>query len=444
MFFGMFIYGPTGLAQTLNPASMAQAQKAATLFEQGKAYHDGNDVNNDMEKALDFYERASALGSSDARVNLGYMYFTGEGVIQNYSVARQYYLQAANAGDQAAQKNLGLMYEHGLGVKINKKLAQKWYDKSVGKSSPVPKPATKTTLVKPKPKKIKAVNAGQVNADIDNKATDLTKTIPPVSTAGLAGAGPQKQSVLAVLNPPKTDDAAVLDKTVDLTPHTYTVKANARTVPKGVQVLTQAIIGQEAQATELAPRFIGHTKLGLPSVASTLIAPMWLRPLLSGVLLLMAILSAIWFITNLRKYKLERAQRLFAQRFFACYRDSIRGSYLRTPESHRQFDRPYEPWAMTLSALMVRFATQRNAQPHIKCQISARVMKAFNGSPYAARMEVFELIDLVQDRLYLDIEYLDKPSVQTSKPFQFDHSMFTARKKRKNKSQGRSKLRLVN
>ena len=93
-----------------------EVSKARKIFEQAKAYHDGQGVPQDLLQAYLMYTTAAKLGDVHAKVNLGYMSFMGEGKEQNYYEARNWYTQAAAAGDADAIATLAMMDRHELGV----------------------------------------------------------------------------------------------------------------------------------------------------------------------------------------------------------------------------------------------------------------------------------------------------------------------------------------
>ena len=80
-------------------SAVVEISESQQIFEQAKAYHDGQGVLQDLSKAFTLYTNAAQLGNVDAKVNLGYMLFMGEGCEQNYYEARTWYSQAAAAGD---------------------------------------------------------------------------------------------------------------------------------------------------------------------------------------------------------------------------------------------------------------------------------------------------------------------------------------------------------
>jgi TPR repeat protein len=69
---------------------------------------------------------AADQGDADAQYNLGFRYANGEGVEQNYAKAVEYYQLAADQGHADAQSNLGAMYGNGAGVARSLPTALKW------------------------------------------------------------------------------------------------------------------------------------------------------------------------------------------------------------------------------------------------------------------------------------------------------------------------------
>jgi TPR repeat protein len=101
-----------------------------TLYEQAVKYDRGTDVVQDLEKARDLYERAAALGHSDAQLNLGLMYSNGQGVTRNDRTAAQWIRKAAESGLTDAEYSLGLLYFEGRGVRRDPKESLVWYEKA--------------------------------------------------------------------------------------------------------------------------------------------------------------------------------------------------------------------------------------------------------------------------------------------------------------------------
>lgn len=93
----------------------------AALYNLGLMYSRGagNVVEQDKQKAAEFYERAAEQGNDKAQFNLALLYAKGEGVPQDKAKAAELYEKAAEQGNPKAQSNLGLMYARGDGVEQN-------------------------------------------------------------------------------------------------------------------------------------------------------------------------------------------------------------------------------------------------------------------------------------------------------------------------------------
>lgn len=130
----------TGHGAPHDPQRALEQWKNAGLFldyhdalsKLGNLYRVGEIVEKDIDKAIDYYTRAGALGSSIALWNLGAMYFSGEGVPRDKERAVLYYQMAARMGNTKAQVDLGLCYENGEGIPEDIDEAVRWYRESAG------------------------------------------------------------------------------------------------------------------------------------------------------------------------------------------------------------------------------------------------------------------------------------------------------------------------
>lgn len=85
----------------------------------GDLYLDGyeeNDIEPDLHKALEYYNKACEGGMEDAMMELGYLYCSGEYMEPDYVKGIAYYKQAAALGNTTALGNLGMSYCKGYGV----------------------------------------------------------------------------------------------------------------------------------------------------------------------------------------------------------------------------------------------------------------------------------------------------------------------------------------
>ena len=149
------------------PLATSQDSAAALKFEAQK-YYWGRGEKKDYKKALSLYERAAALGDSEASYIAGGMYYKGLGtardpskafryldyaakngksspesnralaefyilgevVPQNFQKAVKWYEESANGGDSNAQLELGYLYFTGRGVEQDFPAALKWFRKA--------------------------------------------------------------------------------------------------------------------------------------------------------------------------------------------------------------------------------------------------------------------------------------------------------------------------
>ncbi|MCX2760906.1 tetratricopeptide repeat protein [Vibrio sp. Sgm 22] len=65
-------------------------------------------------------------GQLDAQLSVAYLYLSGDGVEQNDEKAAEWFVTAANNGSPEAQTQLGLMYISGSGVQASQAEAVTW------------------------------------------------------------------------------------------------------------------------------------------------------------------------------------------------------------------------------------------------------------------------------------------------------------------------------
>eukprot|EP01124_Arcella_intermedia_P016157 TRINITY_DN22725_c0_g1_i3.p1 TRINITY_DN22725_c0_g1~~TRINITY_DN22725_c0_g1_i3.p1 ORF type:complete len:288 (-),score=44.25 TRINITY_DN22725_c0_g1_i3:547-1410(-) len=93
----------------------------------------GYGVEEDKEKAVEYYRIAAQQGYPRAQVNLGYMYSNAYGVECDKAQAVRYYQMAADQGYTNAYTNLGYMYSNGYGIPQDKFMAVKYYEKAANR-----------------------------------------------------------------------------------------------------------------------------------------------------------------------------------------------------------------------------------------------------------------------------------------------------------------------
>jgi uncharacterized protein len=103
--------------------------------------------------------RRAEAGEVAAQVELGRAYEDGNGVQQNDVEAVQWFRKAAEQGNAPAQNSLGVMYALGRGVERNREEAVRWYRKAA--KSGLPKVCTtlpfRTSMVKASMKTLRSL-----------------------------------------------------------------------------------------------------------------------------------------------------------------------------------------------------------------------------------------------------------------------------------------------
>lgn len=82
----------------------------------GLYYQNGDAVEQDYQKAREYYRIGALENDMYCICQLGTLYAQGYGVPKDYHAAFDYYKQAAKLGDALACMNLGYCYEVGQGV----------------------------------------------------------------------------------------------------------------------------------------------------------------------------------------------------------------------------------------------------------------------------------------------------------------------------------------
>jgi len=119
--------------QAVNLGSTQAILAIADLYKEGKG------VTADAKKAEKHYKSAAIKGSSDALFNIGSLYHNGEnGIVQNHKTAIEWYMKAVEKANHSAMYNIGWIYQNGQGgFPKDYKKAEEWYLKSaeVGSST---------------------------------------------------------------------------------------------------------------------------------------------------------------------------------------------------------------------------------------------------------------------------------------------------------------------
>lgn len=286
---------------TLGLAYVATAQapsppgtQARTLFLQAKAAHDGVGQPQDFTKARTLYIQAAELGSDEALINLGYLYFTGQGVKTDMRKARSYYQLAADKGSRDAQRNLNMMDARGLGL------------------APAAKNAPEIESLKAKP--------SETPAQIGTQDLPLPQ-VRELSTY-------QPPSVFGDIEISEVNTASVINRTPVSKP-----EIQSPPTPE-VEVEVEAAETPQARAKTYSTQKI--TMMGL--------------------LALLAMITAAYLLKRQKAKRYARAKALFKDYFYEAKRSDLRLTYLRRRNNNFVEATFYRQWHTTLSVLMARFA----------------------------------------------------------------------------------------
>lgn len=110
-------------AEKGDPVAMVAS---ASLF-----YYGARGVPRDQARAFRLFQRASAMGNTEAETAMGNLLMKGEGCERNASAAVAYYERAAKKDDAEALNGLGYAYAHGHGVeRINLTTSLRYFERA--------------------------------------------------------------------------------------------------------------------------------------------------------------------------------------------------------------------------------------------------------------------------------------------------------------------------
>lgn len=122
----MYLYGENGLEQDAQKAfqyySMAaEKNDKIALNNLGSLYFSGIGVKKDKKRAVELFEKAALLGNNEAAVNLAFVYMTSVKNIDGNmrSTIVRLFNQAAEGGNITGQYMMGMIYYNGYGIAKN-------------------------------------------------------------------------------------------------------------------------------------------------------------------------------------------------------------------------------------------------------------------------------------------------------------------------------------
>lgn len=98
-------------------------------YQLAAAYDEGIGVEENFDRAANWYAKAAGQGHAAAQNALGFAYQQGRGVGRDYAEAMQWFRKAAAQDFPSAMNNIGFMYDSGTGVPKNPIEAVRWYRK---------------------------------------------------------------------------------------------------------------------------------------------------------------------------------------------------------------------------------------------------------------------------------------------------------------------------
>ena len=111
----------------LSPVLLIGCQKIHSTTSLQTSQVQSSPAENDDFMKL---KRSAEQGNAEAQYKLGLMYDIGKEVDQDYQKAFEWYEKSANQGLASSQSRLGSMYRYGKGVDINHAKASEWYWKA--------------------------------------------------------------------------------------------------------------------------------------------------------------------------------------------------------------------------------------------------------------------------------------------------------------------------
>ncbi len=175
---------------------LADQNDPAAMRNIGHLHRRGLGTEQNYEKAMHWYKRASQFGFARAQANVASMYLRGQGVEQDYVQAADWFTKAARNGHVIAQYNLGLMYEHGKGVEKSVSKALAWYN--LAAKAGHPKALDKLSLLVATDPDVKTASAEkEVAKDITEKVEPKTTQVTPPPAAPVVKEAPVEKTVMA-------------------------------------------------------------------------------------------------------------------------------------------------------------------------------------------------------------------------------------------------------
>ena len=92
----------------------------------GEKYEHGDNIEPNINKAIELYQRAADNNYAKGMYKLGNIYFDGKGVEQNYETALKLYKRAGARNHVLAMAQVGKCYHNGYGTEKDDRKAVEW------------------------------------------------------------------------------------------------------------------------------------------------------------------------------------------------------------------------------------------------------------------------------------------------------------------------------
>ena len=115
---------------------MANDGFAPAQRQLGDAYLSGKGVEQDSQKAYEWFLKAAQQGDEKSQFRVGEMLHNGEAGTKNLSEAINWFLKSAEQGMAESQYALGVCYANGEGVEMNYSEAERWLLKAARQGDP--------------------------------------------------------------------------------------------------------------------------------------------------------------------------------------------------------------------------------------------------------------------------------------------------------------------
>lgn len=114
--------------EELHKSAISGSSRAMHMI--GNYYKYGIIVDQSLEEAVVYFNRAIDMGLNEAYYSRGYMFYKGLGSKQNYFKAVEDFWMCAKEGNSSCMYMLGLCHRNGFGIQKNEGVGKEWLEKA--------------------------------------------------------------------------------------------------------------------------------------------------------------------------------------------------------------------------------------------------------------------------------------------------------------------------